>query len=83
MANATAEKKPAAKKAEKAEKTEAAPKKETTAVRPQRVTARVNLTTAKTIEAQFDTTGKKIEDLDKKLVEIERKSSTNQITPSQ
>lgn len=74
MASATAEKKPAAKKAAaKDEPVEAAPKKEKTATRPQRVSARITVTQTKVLESQFDTTSKKIEELDKKLAEVEQR----------
>jgi hypothetical protein len=74
MANATATKKlnDAKKKAAEGE-AKAAPKKEAPATRPQRVSALVNITTAKTIEGQFDTTSKKVDDLGQKLAEIEAK----------
>lgn len=36
-----------------------------------RVSAKITLTQTRTLESQYDTTSKKIEDLDKKLVEIE------------
>jgi hypothetical protein len=54
-----------------APKEDAAPK--TADQRPARVSALVNITTAKTIEGQFDTTSKKVSDLGDKLAEIEAK----------
>lgn len=69
MANATAAKKPAAKK-DAAPKKDDAPKPEAAKPKAKRTSARVTLTQTKTIEAQFDTTSKKVEDLDKKLVEV-------------
>lgn len=78
MANATASKKETAgqtkPKPKDAEAQETKPAK-TGDPRPARVSARVNLTTTKVIEGQFDTTAKKVEELDKKLVEVEQKFS--------
>jgi len=67
MTKATEDKKPAAKKdaEKKADKPAAAKPK------AKRTTAKITLTHTKVIEAQFDTTSKKVEELDKKLVEVE------------
>lgn len=70
MANATADKKKAAAKKGETPKDDAATASPQPASR-QRVSARVNITQAKTIEGQFDTASKKVSDLGDKLAEIE------------
>jgi hypothetical protein len=77
MANAAAtakkaaEKKVAGKKAAEKKGDDTPPVEETKPKRVvKRTSARVTLTQTKTIEAQFDTTSKKVDELDKKLVEV-------------
>lgn len=71
MANAAASKKATSKKDEAPKDEKPEPK--TADQRPARVSARVTITQTKTLDAQFTTTSKKVEELDKKLIEIEQK----------
>ncbi len=65
MAQTAAEKKAAAAAKKVAPPAPAKPKRTV-----KRTSARITLTQTRAIEAQFDTTSKKVEELDKKLVEV-------------